>query len=252
MLYQRELLRCCLESGTNFDRIFILTGQDYPLWSNARIADELTRHPDKEYIIGLDHTTLPDPVRQRKITHYHFFRDMRHIPFKYSHLLAKAWRGLMVVLPIRKKTYIEMPDGERWHVWQSSAYMCLTADLARHVLRQMTDNKTLMKYFKYAFAPDEMVIPTIIFNSPWRDRCTVYPRPCYEGLQSLSAITYFEYGRAIKMFSLDDYDKLMASGKMFARKFATGTSDTLMEKLSSTMSPTTPPSPEKGRPSDTL
>ena len=111
MLYQRELLRCCLESGTNFDRIFILTGQDYPLWSNARIADELTRHPDKEYIIGLDHTTLPDPVRQRKITHYHFFRDMRHIPFKYSHLLVKAWRGLMVVLPIRKKN---LHSNARW------------------------------------------------------------------------------------------------------------------------------------------
>ena len=111
MLYQRELLRCCLESGTNFDRIFILTGQDYPLWSNVRIADELTRHPDKEYIIGLDHTTLPDPVRQRKITHYHFFRDMRHIPFKYSHLLVKAWRGLMVVLPIRKKN---LHSNARW------------------------------------------------------------------------------------------------------------------------------------------
>ena len=145
-----------------------------------------------------------------------------------------------------------MPDGERWHVWQSSSYMCLTADLARYVLRQMTDNKALMKYFKYAFVPEEMVIPTIIFNSPWRDRCTVYPKKRYEGLQSLSAIIYFEYGRAIKVFSLDDYDELMASGKMFARKFATGTSDTLMEKLSSTMSPTTPPSPEKGRPSDTL
>lgn len=231
MLYQRELLRCCLESGTPFDRIFILSGQDYPLWSNARIADELARHSDKEYITGLDLAMLPDPVRQRKITLYHFFRDMRHVPFRYSRILAKASRGLMRVLPVRKKTYIEMPGGERWHVWQSSSYMCLTADLARHVQHQMIHNKTLMKYFKYAFVPEEMVIPTIIFNSPWRDRCTVYHRPCYEGLQSLSAITYFDYGKSIKTFTLADYDELMASGKMFARKFATGQSDALMDRL---------------------
>ena len=220
-----------MESGKSFDRIFILSGQDYPLWSNARIADELARHSDKEYITGLDLTAHSDSIRQHKFTLYHFFRDMRHVPFRYSRILSKVSRGLMRVLPVRKQPYVLMPGGQRWHVWQASAYMCITADLARHVLRELNENHTLMRYFKYAMTQDEMVIPTIIFNSPWRDRCTVYHRPCYEGLQSLSAITYFDYGKSIKTFTLADYDELMASGKMFARKFATGQSDALMDRL---------------------
>lgn len=52
--YQRELLSASLSSGIEFDRVFIVTGQDYPLWSNERIEQELADNPSKEYITGLD------------------------------------------------------------------------------------------------------------------------------------------------------------------------------------------------------
>lgn len=51
------------------------------------------------------------------------------------------------------------------------------------------------------------------------------------GLKSLSAITYFNYGKEIQTFTLKNYDELKHSKKMFARKFATGISDSLMDKL---------------------
>lgn len=76
-----------------------------------------------------------------------------------------------------------------------------------------------------------MVLPTIIFNSPYRINCSLYEKDSYEGLKTLSAITYFNYKEKIQTFTLDDYNELKHSGKMFARKFVTGISDSLMDKL---------------------
>lgn len=52
--YQKEMLREALSAGIDFDRIFILTAQDYPLWSNGEIEKELVDNPAKEYIIALN------------------------------------------------------------------------------------------------------------------------------------------------------------------------------------------------------
>ena len=137
---------------------------------------------------------------------------------------------IMKLLPIRKKAYIEV-DGKRIDAYQSSSYMCITGKLAKFICEELCNNKKIMDYFRYAFVPEELVIPTIVFNSQFRAHCTVYPRKRYEGLKNLSSITYFNYGKSIQVFNLENYDELMSSNKMFARKFATGISDTLMDRL---------------------
>ena len=47
----------------------------------------------------------------------------------------------------------------------------------------------------------------------------------------MSAVTYFNYNKEIQVFSLKDYEELKESDKMFARKFASDISETLMNKL---------------------
>lgn len=231
VLYQKELLSACLQSGIQFNRIFILTGQDYPLWSNEQISCELKKNPLKEYIIGLNISGITNPSKiPTKITLYHFFRDMENIPYRLKKLFSGTARILMRFLPFRKKPYI-MVENERWDIFQSSSYMCITSELAQYILRELTLNKRVMSYFRFSFVPEEMVIPTIIFNSPYKNHCMIYEKGTYDGLKSLSSITYFNYGKEIQTFCLKDYEELKGSNKMFARKFASGISDTLMDKL---------------------
>ncbi len=75
-----------------------------------------------------------------------------------------------------------------------------------------------------------MVIPTIVFNSSYAKNAALQKGP-YRSLESVSQITYFDYGEAIKVFSLDDYDELVEQGKMFARKFDSRLSYSLMDRL---------------------
>lgn len=227
--YQQELLKSCLSYNIHFDRIFILTGQDYPLISNAEINKELSENPKKEYIKGLNISNIENPPKiKNKLVLYHFFRDLK-TSYKLKKIFSGSSRFVMTVLPIRKKTYLII-DNTKWSVYQASAMMCITYDLARYVFDKLND-KRIVNYFKYSFAPDEMVIPTIIFNSPYRVNCSLYEKDSYDGLKTLSAITYFNYGKEIQTFTLDDYNELKHCGKMFARKFVTGISDSLMDKL---------------------
>lgn len=227
--YQQELLKSCINSGIQFDRVIILTGQDYPLISNDEINNELSKNSKKEYIKGLNISNIENPPKiKKKLILYHFFRDLK-TSYKLKKVLSGLSRIIMTILPIRKKTYLTI-DNAKWPVYQASAMMCITYDLARYVFDKLND-KRIINYFKYSFAPDEMVIPTIIFNSPYRVNCSLYEKDSYDGLKSLSAITYFNYGKEIQTFTLDDYNELKHSGKMFARKFATGISDSLMDKF---------------------
>lgn len=225
-LYQRELIDTCKNSGTAYDRVFFLTGQDYPLWLNERIIKELASHPDTQYITGMDISTCDDPPKIKdKLVLYHFFRDL---PVPYSLKISRGSRIIMRLLPIRRKPYI-VDKGVKKHVFQASSYCCLTWPLIEHISEQFR-NKTLANYFKYTFAPDELFLPTIVFNSPYAGQATLH-KGGYPGLKGLTQLHYIEYNKAIKVFTEEDFDLLMSTGKMFARKLVTGTSDALMDMI---------------------
>ena len=56
VLYQKELLELALSCGIKFNRLVCLSGQDYPIWSNAKIRKEFEENPQKEYIAGYNIT----------------------------------------------------------------------------------------------------------------------------------------------------------------------------------------------------
>lgn len=208
-----------------------MTAQDYPLWSKQEIVSELEANPSKEYILGLDITNITEPKKIRdKLVLYHFFRDIPVRSVKIKKIFSGGSRLIMQMLPFRKKPYL-IVDGKQWDVFQASGYMCITVELAKYLYKVMDGNKEVEKYFKHSFVPEELVIPTIVFNSQFRNRAMLYPYQRYDGLKSLSAITYFNYGKSIQVFDETNFDELIQSGKMFARKFSSEKSARLMEIL---------------------
>lgn len=90
VLYQKELLYTCVHSKICFERVFLLTGQDYPLWSNEKIVCELNDNPHKEYVIGLNISEVKNPKKiPSKIILYHFFRDMNNVPYRIKNFFGK-------------------------------------------------------------------------------------------------------------------------------------------------------------------
>lgn len=233
VLYQKELLRCAFETEkgqVHFSRFVIMTGQDYPLLSNAQMFNWYKSHPLQQIISGIN-LTKNLPKECDRITIYHFLRDTYFRNVLYQRIASAVCRNVMKIIPIRKRPYL-LIDGQKWDIWMSSSYMCLTHDCAEYVY-QMMNRKDICNYFKYSFVPEEMLIPTIVFNSEWRRDSVEVKENAYSGLISISMLEEFVYGKQIKVFNEDDIKSLLDSGKFFCRKVQSGHSNKLMDILDS-------------------
>lgn len=231
VMYQKELLRCAFETEKgqdNFSRFVIITGQDYPILSNIQMFDWYNNHPKQQILSGVNlMQNFPEDYHLFMV--YHFFRDTHFKKYLYQRIASAVSRKVMRLVPLRKHPYLQI-DGEKWDVWKSSSYMCLTHDCAQYVL-EMMERKDICDYFLHSFVPEEMMIPTVVFNSKWKSEAIEVQRSDYLGLISISMLEEFEYGQEIKVYNEDDLEYLLSCGNFFCRKVQTGLSDKLMDML---------------------
>lgn len=111
--YQIALLDEMLNTNETFDRVFFLTGQDYPLWSLKQMKEDYQKNPLREYIKGMNISNCD--AMKWKFTKYHFCRDVPVHSIKLKKLLSGSSRIIMSLLPFREKR-----DGiyfSHQHVW---------------------------------------------------------------------------------------------------------------------------------------
>ena len=229
--FQMRLIRAALDSPVRFDRLFMLSGQDYPLWSNEQIKAYLTQCGDKELISGICLDT--DDVEESKKRIYRLFRpqtDIKWLSAKANDWLSKALRKFCKFTGMRKQLWMEV-DGKLWHLYKGSDYFCLSHDLADYVLRTWQTQRPIQQYFKTSFAPSETCIPTIVFNNPAYAAAADLHTGDYTTLKSLTFLHHIDYVPVIRIWKDTDYDELMNSGKMFGRKFTTTDSTPLLDRI---------------------
>lgn len=225
--YQMILLDEMLTIRETFDRVFFLTGQDYPLWPLRQFEQDFEENPLREYIKGMNISECD--TMKWKFTKYHFFRDLPVRSIRLKKIFSGGARILLSVLPFRKNRYVQVGN-EKWIIYQSSACMALSYECAKYVAEKIRC-EDLISYFKYTFAPDEMVIPTIIFNSKFRKNAFIYESNIYRGNKHFAITHEYVYEGFCKVYSENDYDVLYASKKMFARKFVSSISALLQDKI---------------------
>lgn len=228
VLAYQSLMRECIASGTEYGHVFLLSGLDYPLWSKAKILKYMEEHPTIEFVRAKCITGTI--MGEFKCSRYHYFRDMRTPFYQLRRCLIFAARHLMGLLPLRKKQYV-MTNGKRNDIYFASEWFCMTGRCMSYVYDQLTNNKDWERYFKHAYCPDELVVATILFNSPFAEHAFKWKVDDGDGLEGVTLLHYIEYTDAIQIYDEKDYNKLIISGKMFARKLVTGKSDKLMDKL---------------------
>ena len=237
--YQKELLKSSIKTGIDFDRIVLITGQDYPLVSRKKLFEVFQENKDKEYMIGLNlsklsRSSLKNRNQLKRITKYHFFRDFFSVPTCIQGKLLALSYKLLGLLPPMKRPYITV-DKMQKDVWLSSSYFSLSWKCAKYVYECLENKKEYSRYFRWTYVPEELLIPTIIFNSDFARKATISNVAEYPGLSKLSALTYFNYGKQIQVFDESNYLELMnacaGGGQLFARKLSSGKSDKLIEML---------------------
>lgn len=228
--YQELFLKEALAFPIKIDRILILTGMDYPLWNNNKIYHFFEQNSDIIMMKGINLTQLEKPSAMSKLLCIrHYGRDW---PIKSTLLWkieTKLFRIVATIFPYKRKNYLTI-NNQQWDIWQASGYFSVNREQAEYIIQTLR-NTTIRKYFKYCFVPEEITIPTIIFNFKYKKNAQALPNRIYQGLSTLAALHIFEYGKAIKIYTESDLQTLLQSDKMFARKLCSGYSEKLITLL---------------------
>lgn len=213
-----NLIKSMLHTGTRYHRIFYLTGMDYPLVSNRAMQESLV--DNMEYIIGFDvshECAVESPKGSMKDKFLYFWNLDTRIGVC---LTRKKFK--------KRKQYEDL----KCSFYFGSEYWALTYDCIKYVFETYSKNKRLQRMLRFCFSPGEAWVHTVIFNSKWKERGQIY-KGSYRGLASLSPISYFDYGKEIKILNDSDYNRLINSQKLFCRKVKKGVSDNLVAMIDS-------------------
>ncbi len=215
--YQQAMLRAAIAFPVSFDRLVTLSGLDYPLWSNRRITDYFASMEGKEILAAMP---LYEEFKPKDI-----FREVRlffEIPFignKWNQRLSIICRKL-INLTGYKRPYTFRVGGETWREFKGAAWWAISEDLARFVVNTYDAHKReIRREFRNQHCPAETLLQTIAFNSKaWRPRLIAFPCDESTTLAGMTLLHHIEYTSAIRVWREEDFDLLMATGRMFARK----------------------------------
>lgn len=229
--YQYEMIKAAVDSGRPYTHLVCLSGQDYPLWSNARIHRFFEENKGRELIGGFNITRGGNKGQLAKIVHIHPFRDLRWRNRWLKNKLVASSREVLALLGVHRRPQVRI-NGVVCDVYFGSDYWALTLDCARYVKRTLEENPSVSRYFRATFAPSEMCIHTLVYNSPFGEQAMLY-KGVYPGLVNLTPLHSLYYHGSVKQLTLDDLQMLVEGGKMFCRKVVTGVSDELVEMIDS-------------------
>src|SRR5690242_6723720 len=163
------------ENKIDFDYLFLLTGQDYPIKSNACISSFLASRKGKEFI---SHYEFPNKAwglagGMRRIELWHF-RFLEECPIRFLHRFAhlpvnhqsrskiKSLIYRSVNLLFRKRRF---PAGMK--PFGGPGYWCITRECAQYIDAFVRENRRFVQFFRYVDIPDENFFHTIVLNSPF-------------------------------------------------------------------------------------
>ena len=220
---QLSMIDAMVNSGKKYDRVVNLTGTDYPVIS-LRKWHTMLEDEKKEYIIGFDVGTEVlkkksrlSELHKNKYQYYHIMDTNRYFRYIIEHFLR---------IP-RVKHYEQLG----YNFCFGSEYWALSYECLLELVKRYRKDKKIQTILRTSYVPSEAWIHTMFFASEYACKGVLEKNKSYCGLSSLSPLSYFVYGSAIKVLDEKDYDKIVASEKAFARKIIKGPSDCLIHMI---------------------
>jgi Core-2/I-Branching enzyme len=200
-------IRFIAASGIKYDFVNLLTGQDYPIKSAGYISDFLRKNIGSEFILFKKFNTEWMEARSR-VENYHF----TELPFRSRHLLASIVNR---IAPKRKfPVNLELVGKE--------TFWTLSLACAVYVTSYLDTHPKLRRFLRYTWGSDEFIFQTIIMGSPFKEKVVNH---------NYRFINWPKTGARPNIFVTDDFEKLMASDALFARKFDINTDENILTLL---------------------
>jgi hypothetical protein len=203
-------LREILASGVAYDFINVMSGQEYPIKPVAALVNFLQDHIGHTFMSYEPQGTPWWQEAIGRIEQYHStdfnFRGQYQLQFLVNRILPKRKFPLPYTL----------------YGGNCSMYWTISKACAAYVVAFMDQHPDLQRFARFTWAPDEFLIPTILLNSPLREKVIN---------NNLRYIDWSQGGPNPKLLTVKDFAKLKTAASFFARKFDIRHDSLILDKL---------------------
>lgn len=199
----------------NYDYYHYISGVDLPIKSKKEILDYFVGNPKKQFI-HFERVSVQKKYVDR-LRYHSFFQDSGNCKLQK---IDKGIRFLEKTFGIdrtKNNKDIEFQYGANW--------FSITHDFAEYVLGKKT---WISKTFKNTRCGDELFIQTIVVNSPFREQLTEI---AFDD-DYMSSLRFVDWKRGKPyVFRMKDYNELVNSPFLFARKFDLETDANIVDAI---------------------
>ncbi|MBU1086830.1 MAG: beta-1,6-N-acetylglucosaminyltransferase [Candidatus Omnitrophica bacterium] len=226
-----SLIKAALKKG-EFDYFIFLSGVDYPIQSPAKIHRFFEENQGMNFIDFYQYSG-------ESADNFHFSKVYNEdyvlgSPKIVSLIFRAIFRLARILLP--RRTFLK-----DMNLYRGSTSWCLHKQSVEYIIQFLdsTKSKTIFKFLKYAFSPDEMLFQTILLNSPFAKNCNFYEKNkgssnnilTVENKAYLHYIDWSPEREDPAILNETDFARIKASKYFFARKFDEKKSARLLDQI---------------------
>ncbi|MDE6310886.1 MAG: beta-1,6-N-acetylglucosaminyltransferase [Muribaculaceae bacterium] len=206
MRSELALLQAATARG-HYDYYHLLSGMDLPIKTQDEIHAFFDAHRGREFLNLWE-------FKKSTLSRFRYYTVFPEGEGRFrTRIINHIFKGLQMAVGFRINRDVEFYFGSQW--------FSITDELARYVLEK---RDWLEKVFRRTSTCDEIFLPTLVCNSPFRDRLFVAEPVKNQKEVNRANMRFIDWtrGESIRhpwVFRADDLDLLQGVEHMWARKF---------------------------------
>ena len=208
-------------SNHKYDYYHLISGVDLPLKSQKEIHDFFSKNKGKEFVhfnsLNLNQSTY------ERISLYHLFTQYGRNKGKFISFLDRVFLKIQRMLKVdrTKKGNCQIAFGANW--------FSITNDLAEYVINKEAE---ISNKFQHTICADELFLQTLVYNSLFKNK--LYYDKMDENY--IACMRFIDWHRedctsSPHTWRSSDYDELISSNYLFARKFDSKIDKSIIDKI---------------------
>lgn len=194
----------------------LLSGVDMPLKNQDEIHAFFNANQGKEFI-GFSQYDYTGEV-ERKTHKYHLFPK----DFKHTGGLLALWKKAIRFLFVKLQDLVGFQRHKNINFKKGTQWVSITHNFTKYLLTKQPEVKNI---YHHTFCADEIYKQTLCWHSEFRSQ--IYD-PQNEGLGCVRKIGWTDDGQLVD-WTMEDYEELIQSKALFARKFNSKEIDVVKE-----------------------
>lgn len=205
--YEMTLLKAAVKG--DYDYYHLLSGVDLPIKSMDYIHDFFEKNAGKELIHFCSPESTATPAIYKRVSVYHLLQEW------VGREEGLLWFVEKVLIKLQEMIGVNRIRGHMDTIGYGCNWFSITHQLAYYLVER---EEEINSRFRFCFCGDEVFLQTMFRESPFRENAYVYDETKPNSYQNCMRYVDWERGKPY-VFRLEDFDDLISSPYLFARKF---------------------------------